>query len=309
MEETSGLLKSQRVSVVIPCCNEADNMQELLEDLGTVSSLYGFFEVVLVDDGSEDGTYDKANAFKEKYPFLRTFRHRRNFGLTIALNTGFKESKGDILVFWPGDLQFKAHDLPKLTEALTDGVDMACGKKEGHYEKRLVSGIYNALVRKMFGVKVTDQNSVKAFRKEMLENMKLRSSWHRYIVAIASFYGYNIVEVPVKLYPRLHGESKLSSKGRIVVGLLDLISVKVELDYSLRPMILFGFPGIIVASIGVIIGVIYFSLKLFFVLSPDYKITILLFIVMIFIVGVNLFCFGVICDVLKGIMDKQKDQK
>jgi glycosyltransferase involved in cell wall biosynthesis len=303
--ERAEIIGRQRISVVVPCYNEGENLPELLKDLQTISSRYAFYEVVLVDDGSTDGTYGTACELAKQYGFLQVARHLRNFGLTMALNTGFAKCRGDIIVFWPGDLQFHAEDIPRLTEPLVGETYMVCRYKKGKYSKKLISAVYNYLTRLMFHISVRDQNSVKAFRKEILDALKLRSSWHRYIAAIAAFYGYGIAEVPVTLYPRRHGKSKFITLFRIIVGLLDLISVKIELDFSVRPMLLMGLPGMVLSTISAIIGVSYFILKALVPIPVETKLTILLGISVIFIVGVILVCFGIISDVLRGIVDRQ----
>ncbi len=152
-----------KVSIVIPAHNEEGNIDLLTEELAKVISMmkYGV-EVVLVNDGSTDRTEQKMVEAVRRYRWARIVKNRVRLGLTTALTKGFAQAKGDILVFYPADLQFHPRDIPKMVEAIDNGADMVCGKKQGHYGKWIVSGIYNLMTRLLFPkLKVSDMNSVK----------------------------------------------------------------------------------------------------------------------------------------------------
>jgi hypothetical protein len=158
-------------------------------------------------------------------------------------------------VFYPADLQFKPEDIPRLvTPILADEADMVTGFKEGKYEKALVSGIYNRLSRLLFDVKVKDLNSVKAYRREIMEGLPVRPDWHRYMVVIAAAQGFTVAEVPVPLYPRHAGRSKFATWHRIPIGVLDMLSVWFELRFGQKPLLLFAMLGFGVFGFGVLAG-------------------------------------------------------
>jgi len=191
---------------------------------------------------------------EREYPFLRTVRHRTRRGIADALRTGYMHARGDVLVFYPADLQFKPADIPKLATPVLDGTyDIMTGRKEGEYEKAFVSGIYNRLSRSLFDVPVRDLNSVKAYRREIMATVPARPDWHRYMVVVAASNGYSVGEVPIALYPRNAGKSKFGLS-RIPVGVLDMLAVWFELRFARKPLLLFGMLGAFLFVVGVITG-------------------------------------------------------
>jgi len=153
------------VSTVVPAMNEEGNIEEfcrLYSEMLKTAPFKG--ELVYVDDGSTDNTLQKIKEVAQKYDFIRYASHQRNRGLTEALQSGFAIARGDVFVFYPADLQFLPEDIPALVEPIANGADMSAGWKQGNYKKKFVSSIYNYLSRKIFGLKVHDLNSCKAFR-------------------------------------------------------------------------------------------------------------------------------------------------
>jgi len=214
------------------------------------------YEVVVVDDGSVDDTWDVLQRLAAKYPFLRVTRHGMRRGIADALRTGYLHSRGSVLVFYPADLQYKPEDIPRIVAPILAGEsDMVAGYKEGKYEKAFVSGIYNRLSRSLFHVRVRDLNSVKAYRREVMEALPNRPDWHRYMVVMASASGFLVSEVPVPLYPRNAGQSKFGI-GRIPVGVLDMLAVWFELRFARKPLLLFGLLGAALFIVGVIVGIV-----------------------------------------------------
>ena len=257
-------MKEPQVSVIVPACNEEENIPLLVEEFATLAKKEPRFdfEVLLIDDGSTDGTYTAAKGLARKHPFLRVFKHRANFGVTRALETGFENAKGEIFVFFPADLQFLITDIPRLVEPILKGeADIVTGRKIGRYKKRFVSGVYNLLSRLLFRINVRDLNSVKAFRHEVVEDISMRKDWHRYIVVLAAKEGWRIEEVDVTLRPRMHGRSKFGF-WRIPLGVLDLISVSFLLRYSRKPMLLFGTLGGASIGLGIIAGLVAIGLRI-----------------------------------------------
>jgi hypothetical protein len=160
-----------------------------------------------------------------------------------------------VLVFYPADLQYKPEDIPRLVGPVLDGTsDMVTGFKEGRYEKAFVSGIYNRLSQRLFRVPVRDLNSVKAYRREVMEALPARPDWHRYMVVMAVAQGFTVSEVSVPLYPRYAGKSKFGI-GRIPIGVLDMLAVWFELRFAKKPLLLFGMLGAALFMVGLIVGI------------------------------------------------------
>jgi glycosyltransferase involved in cell wall biosynthesis len=244
-----------RISVLVPAKDEADNLPLFMEqaEAAFAGSPLGY-EVIVVDDGSDDATWEVLEALKRRYDFLRTVRHRARRGIADALRSGYLVARGDILVFYPADLQFKPADIPRLVAPIVaDESDMVTGFKEGKYEKAFVSRIYNRLSRALFDVPVKDLNSVKAYRREIMEGLPTRPDWHRYMIVIAAAQGFSVTEIPVPLYPRNAGKSKFGI-GRIPVGVLDMLSVWFELRFAQKPLLLFGMLGAGLFALGVLAG-------------------------------------------------------
>jgi glycosyltransferase involved in cell wall biosynthesis len=245
------------VSVLVPAKDEADNLPEFLRQArDAFASNPQRYEVVVVDDGSVDGTWDLLEQLSREYPFLRRVRHGVRRGIADALRTGYLNSRGSVLVFYPADLQYKPEDIPRLVEPILAGQsDIVAGYKEGKYEKAFVSGIYNRLSRSLFKVGVRDLNSVKAYRREVMDALPNRPDWHRYMVVMAAAEGFTVSELPVPLYPRAAGHSKFGV-GRIPVGALDMLAVWFELRFARKPLLLFGMMGAGLFTLGVLVGII-----------------------------------------------------
>jgi len=245
------------VSVLVPAKDEAENLALFMEQAKAVFASQPYrYEVVVIDDGSVDDTWNVLQRLTEEYPFLRVARHGVRRGIADALRTGYLNSRGSVLVFYPADLQYKPEDIPRLVEPILNGQsDMVAGYKEGKYEKAFVSGIYNRLSRSLFKVGVRDLNSVKAYRREVMDALPNRPDWHRYMVVMASASGFSVSEVPVPLYPRNAGQSKFGI-GRIPVGVLDMLAVWFELRFARKPLLLFGLLGAALFIIGVVVGIV-----------------------------------------------------
>ena len=245
------------VSVLVPAKDEAENLplfMELAAEAFAGSKVR--YEVIVIDDGSTDGSWELVQSLKETYPFLRGERHRSRRGIADALRTGYLASRGRVLVFYPADLQFKPEDIPRLVAPiLADEADMVTGFKQGKYEKAFVSGIYNGLSRTLFHVPVRDLNSVKAYRREIMDELPIRPDWHRYMIVLAAAQGYTVAEIPIPLYPRHAGKSKFGI-GRIPVGVLDMLAVWFELRFGKKPLLLFGMVGALLFALGVLAGAV-----------------------------------------------------
>jgi glycosyltransferase involved in cell wall biosynthesis len=245
------------VSVLVPAKDEAENLPLFMElAAAAFQAAPASFEVVVVDDGSSDATWPVLQDLASRYLFLRVARHPRQRGIADALRTGFEQAKGRVLVFYPADLQYKPEDIPRLVAPILAGeADMVTGYKQGKYEKAFVSRIYNGLSRRLFDLPVRDLNSVKAYRREVMDAIPVRPDWHRYMIAIAAAQGFTVTEVPVPLYPRHAGRSKFGI-ARIPVGVLDMLAVWFELRFGQKPLLLFGMVGAALFVIGVLAGIV-----------------------------------------------------
>lgn len=252
------------VSVLVPAKDEAENLPIFMEQAEAAFANHrARFEVVVIDDGSTDGTWNVLQSLQERYPFLRAFRHRTQRGIAEALRTGWLHSRGNVLVFYPADLQFKPEDIPRLVEPILDGEsDMVTGYKQGKYEKAFVSGIYNGLSRRLFRVPVRDLNNVKAYRREIMDALPMRPDWHRYMIVLAANQGYTVSEIPIPLYPRHAGRSKFGIS-RIPIGVLDMLAVWFELRFGQKPLLAFGMMGAALFAIGVITGIVAVAVRIF----------------------------------------------
>ena len=247
------------VSVLVPAKDEAENLPLFMELAATAFAAdpKTRYEVLVIDDGSVDATPRVLRDLESRYSFLRIATHRSQRGIADALRTGYLQSRGRVLVFYPADLQFKPEDIPRLVAPiLADSADMVTGFKEGRYDKQFVSGVYNRLSRRLFDVQVRDLNSVKAYRREIMDGLPMRPDWHRYMVVIAAAQGFKIGEVPVPLYPRHAGKSKFATWRRIPIGVLDMLAVWFELQYASKPLLLFGALGAALFAIGAVAGIV-----------------------------------------------------
>jgi len=245
------------VSVLVPAKDEAENLPLFMEQAAVAfaSSQYTW-EVIVIDDGSVDDTWAVLHRLTNQYSFLRPVRHRAQRGIADALRTGYLHSRGSVLVFYPADMQFKPEDIPRLVAPiLADDADMVTGFKEGKYEKQFVSRIYNALSRMLFHVPVKDLNSVKAYRREIMDALPVRPDWHRYMIVIAAAQGFTVTEIPVPLYPRHAGKSKFGLS-RIPIGILDMLSVWFELKFGKKPLLLFGMMGAGLFAVSTLAGIV-----------------------------------------------------
>jgi glycosyltransferase involved in cell wall biosynthesis len=256
----SGATPAERVdvSVLVPAKDEAENLALFMEQAAAAfaSDKATRYEVIVIDDGSSDDTQRVLRDLAGKYPFLRSARHRSQRGIADALRTGYLAARGNVLVFYPADLQFKPEDIPRLVApVLKDEADLVTGYKQGEYNKAFVSGVYNRLSRALFDVRVRDLNSVKAYRREVMAALPVRPDWHRYMVVIAAARGFSISEIPVPLYPRHAGKSKFGTWHRIPIGVLDMLSVWFELRFGQKPLLAFGMLGAGLFAIGALAGI------------------------------------------------------
>jgi glycosyltransferase involved in cell wall biosynthesis len=286
-------------AVIVPAFDEAPNMPDLVSELRSMFDRHGLSgDVIIVDDGSTDGTGDRAIEAAAGWDRLRVVRHRRNFGKTEAIVTGAQATRAHFLVLYDADLQHDVEEIPHFLAKLQDGWDIVTGRKIGKYRKRVVSSIYNRLSRLIFDVPVTDTNSMKAFRREVLDEVRLRHDWHRFFVVLAYARGFTITEIDIELLPRRHGVAKYSGRGRIMVGLLDLVSVAFLLFFARKPIILFGMTGLSLAAAGFVVGVITIVLRVLHAMPPFGFRPLLYLVILLEVLGFLLFGFGFVGELV-----------
>lgn len=250
------------LSVVIPLYNEEENVRELHSRLSEVLSKIGkSYEIIYVDDGSQDRTLQLLEDIQREDPSVVVLSLRRNFGQTAAFAAGFDFARGEIVVTMDGDLQNDPADIPRLLEAIEDA-DLVSGwrknRKDPFLSRRLPSLIANWLIGRVTGVRIHDYGcSLKAYRREVVKNLKLYGEMHRFIPALASWYGIKIKEIEVTHHPRLRGKSKYGI-GRTIKVLLDLVTVKFLHSFSTKPIQFFGPIGVLFMVLGfTIVGYLF----------------------------------------------------
>ena len=248
---------SRDLSLVVPVYNERDAFPELFEEMERVCAQLGLdWEIVVVDDGSTDGTTELLERFAEERDRLRVVELRRNFGKSAALMAGFQHSSGEILITLDGDGQDDPAEIPALIHKLEEGYDVVSGWKQHRHDpvtKRWPSRLFNWVTGRLSGVRLHDFNCcLKAYRGRCARSLDIYGELHRYIPVLAAQRGWRVTELPVEHRPRLHGRSKFGG-ARYRRGLLDLLTVLFMGRYRQRPLHLFGAIGLFLAFAGVAI--------------------------------------------------------
>ena len=289
-------------AVVIPAFNEAPVVPALISELRATFERHQLSgQIIFVDDGSTDGTADLVEKEAAAWPLLRIVRHPINLGKTEAMMTAARSTEATYLVLFDADLQHLPEEIPRFLEQLHAGWDVVTGRKIGAYDKRVVSSLYNALSRRIFRVPVSDLNSMKGFRKKVLEDLSLRHDWHRFFVVLAHARGYSVSEIDIDLHPRRAGVSKYTGLFRIGVGVVDLMSVWFLLLFSRKPLILFGFSGISLVALGMVVGVVAFYLR--FVEGVGFR-PLLYLVILLETVGFLLVGFGLIAEMIAQLREE-----
>jgi len=246
-----------KVSIVVPVFNEEENVPILCEKLNDVMpGLKQPYEILLVDDGSSDGSWEKLLQCSKKYKGIRLIRFRRNFGQTAAMSAGFREAKGEIIITLDADLQNDPSDIPEILKKMEQGFDVVSGwrkdRKDAFINRKLPSMMANGLISTITGVPLHDYGcTLKGYRKEIVKNLDLYGEMHRFIPALASWVGGNIAEIAVNHHPRRFGKTKYGISRTLRV-ILDLITVKFLLKYSTRPIQIFGKIGLSLGALGTV---------------------------------------------------------
>jgi glycosyltransferase involved in cell wall biosynthesis len=289
------------VSVVVPLFNEEENVDILYERLSSVLASYGTkYEMIFVDDGSTDTTLPLLEAIQKKDPNVVVLSLRRNFGQTAAFAAGFDFARGDIIITMDGDLQNDPNDIPKLIEAIAD-VDLVSGwrrnRQDTFLSRKLPSKIANWLISTVTGVRLHDYGcSLKAYRRDVVKNLRLYGEMHRFIPAVASWYGVRIKEIETIHHPRLRGTSKYGI-GRTLKVLLDLITVKFLQSFSTKPIQFFGPIGVLFGILGTAICFYLTAEKILYGISIGSR-PLLLLGALLIIVGVQFIGLGLLGEMI-----------
>jgi glycosyltransferase involved in cell wall biosynthesis len=289
------------LSVVIPILNEAPNLETLHREFtGALESTGRPYEILIVDDGSTDGSFDILKKLQAADRRTRIIRLRRNFGQTAAFAAGITAARGAIVITADGDLQNDPKDIPAMLTRLEQGADVVCGwrkaRKDPFFTRRLPSMLANRLISWTTGVRLHDYGcSLKVFRAEIVKALRLRGEMHRFLPALASGIGVSIVEMPVNHRPRTAGQSKygLSRTLRVI---LDLLTVKFILSYSTQPLQIFGLLGGAMGLAGVVLLGYLGTLRLLQIESIMRRLPLTLFGILLLFTGVQLVTLGLLAE-------------
>jgi glycosyltransferase involved in cell wall biosynthesis len=306
-------LDSLYFSLIIPVFNELNNLDILYNNIITSLSAYDDkYEIIFIDDGSNDGSYEKLSGFALEDVKVKLIKFRRNFGQTAAISAGISHSSGKIIVFIDSDMQNDPSDIPMLLDKIDEGFDVVCGwrkdRKDKLFLRKIPSFLANYIIRKVSRVKIHDIGcSLKAFRCEIIKEISLYGELHRFLPVLASRIGADIIEVPVKHHPRINGKSKYGLNRTFKV-LLDLVTVQFLGAYSTKPIYLFGGLSLLFLFFSLISGLSVILMKIFsgtdITGNPLFLITILCVLVTVF-----LLLMGIQSEVLTRIYHQQDKNK
>ena len=294
--------ETPKFSVVVPIFNEEDNLDNMVAELVPVMErLGGPFEIIAVDDGSEDRSYEKLKTLRAKEPRLKVIRFRGNFGQTAAFAAGFAHAKGETIITIDADLQNDPADIPALIAKLDEGYDIVSGWRKDRQDKMLSRKIPSMIANKIISwttkVHLHDYGcSLKVFHKDVVKNINLYGEMHRFIPAVASWMGVKVTEMPVNHRPRTAGVSKYGID-RTVRVILDLITVKFLLSYSKSPIQIFGLLGLLSGSAGFMLA-LWLSFQKLALDMPLSNRPALLLAVLLILVGVQLISMGLLAEMI-----------
>ncbi|MSQ48236.1 MAG: glycosyltransferase [Deltaproteobacteria bacterium] len=290
------------LSLVVPIYNEVENLIPLYERVREVLDPTSWtYELILVDDGSTDGSERVLTDLHAKDSRVKVLRFRRNFGQTAALAAGFDYAHGDIVVSLDGDMQNDPVDIPKLIAKLNEGYDLVNGwrvdRQDPFLHRRLPSQIANWIIGWTTQVKIHDYGcTLKVFRRDVVKNLKLYGEMHRFIPALVGDLGARITEMAVTHHPRERGTSKYSL-ARILWVILDLLTVKFLSRYATRPSHLFGFVGLVALCLGSAITTVLGIQRIFFGIRLSERPLLWLGILLV-VVGVQFVTTGLLAEML-----------
>jgi glycosyltransferase involved in cell wall biosynthesis len=308
-QEKKNKYSFEKISIVVPLFNEEESIPPLFDELKkTVTELGLYFEVIFVDDGSTDNSLNELKKISQKDRRFKYISFRKNYGKSAALQVGFNNAIGDVIVTMDADLQDDPSEVPNLLNKIEEGYDLVSGWKRKRYDpfiKRISSKFFNYVTGVLSGIKIHDFNcGLKAYRKEVVKNIKVYGELHRYMPVLADWQGFRISEIPVKHHPRRYGKTKFGIS-RFFKGFIDLITVIFTTRYIKRPMHLFGFFG----ALSFIAGIIVNGYLTILWLSGGYLSNrpMLFLGILLIIVGVQFFSTGLLGEMMVNNFSSEKE--
>jgi len=290
-----------KISIVIPLFNEAESLEELFNKLlKNLKNKYSY-EIIFIDDGSIDGSFENLLKIKKRDKNVRIIKFRKNYGKSAALDAGFRIAKGDYVITMDADLQDEPDEIPNLINSLRNSdFDAISGWKYPRYDpfiKKISSKLFNFVVRIFTGIKLHDMNcGLKIYKKEVVKNLRLYGSMHRFIPVIVSFDGYKFGEIKVKHNPRKYGKTKYGPS-RFLIGLLDFFTILFLMKFMRKPLHLFGTFGIFSTLIGSVSLIYIIILKILYGTIKS-KYPLLNFGILLIIVGFQFISIGLLGELL-----------
>ncbi|NJK62876.1 MAG: glycosyltransferase family 2 protein [Synechococcaceae cyanobacterium SM2_3_1] len=300
------------LSVVVPVYNEVESLPILIEAIAKSLSAHKLnYEIICVDDGSQDGSGVLLKKLVRERTDLRVILLRRNYGQTAAMAAGFRHAQAEVVVSLDADLQNDPADIPFLLNKLSEGYDLVSGWRQNRQDAPLTrvlpSKIANWIIGRITGVRIHDYGcSLKAYRAELIADMHLYGELHRFLPALAYIEGARIAEIPVRHHPRRYGRSKYGL-GRTFRVLMDLLTIAFIKTFLTRPMHVFGLWGLLATSLGFCLGLYLVILKLG--LGQDIgDRPLLILAVLLVLAGIQLFCFGLLAELLMRTYHESQDR-
>ena len=300
---------SAAISVVVPLFDERESLDELYHRLVNVLTELARYEIIFVDDGSEDGSVEKLREFKALNRSVRYIRFRRNFGKSAALAAGFRAARYEIVATMDADLQDIPEQLPLLLKKLNEGYDLVSGwrhRRRDPLTRRIASRVYNAVTSFFTGVRLHDINcGFKCYRREVLHEVMVYGERHRYIAVLASYRGFRLGEVRIDHAPRRHGNSRYGME-RVLGGFFSLLTVILMTRYTNKPLHFFGLMGLLLAGTGSAIDLYLIAMRVFFKEWLSNR-PLLIIGILLLIVGVQLILFGLLAEMIAFSYRRESD--
>lgn len=290
------------ISIVVPAYNEAESFPELLSQIqDAVAPMNRSFEVIIVDDGSNDGSVEVLKSLKEKYPFLKVLSFRKNYGKSAALSEGFKIVQGKYVITMDADLQDDPHEIPNLIAKLEEGYDLVSGWKKKRHDplsKTIPSRLFNFVTSRITGIRIHDFNcGLKAYRQQVVKDMTVYGELHRFLPVLAHWNGFRVGEIVVQHHPRKYGKTKFGM-ARFFNGFFDLMTVLFITRYKSTPLHIFGMLGLLTSFAGIAIE-LYLTVGWF--MGERIRNRPLFFLgILTIIVGIQFFVFGLIGEMISA---------
>jgi glycosyltransferase involved in cell wall biosynthesis len=304
--------KTPQLSIVIPFFNEEENVEEMHRRLQDVLIPLGrTYEIIYVDDGSRDRTYERLREIYDRDPTVRVIKLRRNFGQTAGLQAGFDHAQGEVIVSMDGDLQHDPEEIPQFLAKIDEGYDIVSGWRKDRKDNALVrkfpSFVANRMMKRLTRVPIHDFGTTfKAYRREVVKTIRLYGELHRFIPALISREGFKIAELPISNINRLKGKSKYGLS-RVKRVFFDLITVKFMVSFIDRPLQIFGMIGVVLGTAGFLIALIMTLGFYFFGWPIKESLGMLILSVFLMILGVFFVMTGLLAEVISRIYFQTHD--